>query len=248
MTESPDHPRFRALEVGPGGVPADQVRPVDHRRPDEMRPAFRTPGNDTRYPATYLQPMANTPHGPSAVFGSFDEEETKPSRRAVIGWLALAVVVGVLVAVGLWSSRTDPTTTSADLRPGDCLASSSGGSVIPVDCSSPDVEFAVASRYDNTTDSAKCSAVQSDLVLVTRDDAVLCLDYRATVGECLYAGTADEVGKAPCRTPGTSSTPAGLFRVVAVLDDTVDSRQCPRGTIESLVHFSSREVLCLGLP
>ena len=51
-----------------------------------------------------------------------------------------------------------------------------------------------------------------------------------------------------CRTPGTSITPTGLFRVVAVLTDTVDARQMPAGTIESLVHFIQHEVLCLGLP
>ena len=246
MTGSPDHPRFRALEVGPGGVPADQVRTVENGDVGVMR--VRPSVGETDYPATYPQPQLNLAQGPSAVFGSFDEAETSPSRRAVFGWFALALVVGVLVAVSLWSGNSDPTTTSAGIRQGDCLAASAGGSVIPLDCSSPDAEFAVAFRYDNSTDSARCTAVGSDLVLVTRDEAVLCLNYRATVGECLYAGTAEEVGKAPCRTPGSSSTPAGLFRVVAVLDGTVDARQCPRGTIESLVHFTSHEVLCLGLP
>lgn len=182
------------------------------------------------------------------MFGSFDTDDAGPSRRAVVGWLALAMVVGVLVAVGLWSSRSAPTTSSGAIRPGDCLASSLGGTVRPVGCSSPDVEFAVAARFDNSTDSARCTAVHSDLVLLTHDEAVLCLNYRATVGECLYAGTAAEVGKAPCRIPGTTVTPTGLFRVLAVLDNTVDSRKCPRGTIESLVHVSAREVLCLGLP
>jgi hypothetical protein len=246
MTGSPDHLRFRALEVGPGGVPADQVRPVENGPAGDIGAGPGRSVGETDHPATHPIPVGDP--GPSAVFGSFDAQETTPSRRAVFGWLALALVVGVVVAVALWSGNSDPTTTSADIQRGDCLASSGGGSVIPVDCSSPDVEFAVASRYDNSTDSAKCAVVGSDLVLITRDEAVLCLNYRATVGECLYAGTAEEVGKAPCRTPGTSSTPTGLFRVVAVLDGTVDARKCPRGTIESLVHVSSREVLCLGLP
>lgn len=247
MTGSPEHPRFRALEIGPGGVPADQVRPAESRDTGRLTPGGGRSSFDNRYPATYPIPGA-ADSAPSAVFGSFDAQETTPSRRAVFGWLAVALVVGVVVAVALWSGNSDPTTTSAGIQRGDCLASSAGGSVIPLDCSSPDVEFAVASRYDNSTDSAKCAIVGSDLVLITRDEAVLCLNYRATVGECLYAGTAEEVGKAPCRTPGTSSIPTGLFRVVAVLDGTVDARKCPRGTIESLVHVSSREVLCLGLP
>ena len=247
MTGSPDHPRFRALEIGPGGVPAAQVRPVESRNAGRPNSGVSRPGFETYDAATYRQ-SAEVPAGPSAVFGSFEGQETNPSRRAVFGWLAVALVAGVVVAVALWSGNSDPTTTSAGIQRGDCLASSAGESVIPLDCSSPDVEFAVASRYDNSTDSAKCAIVGSDLVLITRDEAVLCLNYRATVGECLYAGTAEEVGKAPCRTPGTSSIPTGLFRVVAVLDGTVDARKCPRGTIESLVHVSSREVLCLGLP
>lgn len=249
MTGSPEHPRFRALEVGPGGVPADRVRPVmPPRAAVGAVGAERGSGDESGYPATHPQAAWHDNPGPSAVFGSFDLADSTPSRRAVVGWLALAVVACVLVAVSLWSSESDSATTSADIRQGDCLTSSVSGAVMQVDCSWPDVEFAVAARYDNSTDAAKCAAVSSDLVLVTRDEAVLCLDYRASVGECLYAGTAEQVGKAPCRTPGTSSTPPGLFRVVAVLDDTVDFRRCPRGTLESLVHIASREVLCLGLP
>jgi hypothetical protein len=77
---------------------------------------------------------------------------------------------------------------------------------------------------------------------------VLCLNYRAAVGECLYAGSATEVGKTACRTPGSSSTPTGLFRVIAVLSGTLDAGKCPAGTLESLVHVASNEVVCLGLP
>jgi hypothetical protein len=90
--------------------------------------------------------------------------------------------------------------------------------------------------------------VSSDVVLVTRDDAVLCLNYRAAVGECLYAGSATAVGKTACRTPGTSTTPNGLFRVLAVLSGTLDAGRCPGGTLDSLVHISSNEVVCLGMP
>ena len=164
------------------------------------------------------------------------------------GWIALAVVVAVLVGVALWSGNSDSTSSSGDLQPGDCLSSAGGQSVIPIDCSATDAEFEVTARYPDSTNSARCSAVSSDVVLVTKDDAVLCLNYRAAVGECLYAGSATEVGKTACRTPGSSSTPTGLFRVIAVLSGTLDAGKCPTGTLESLVHVASNEVVCLGLP
>lgn len=207
--------------------------------------SHRGTGEEPARPATY--PPSTAADGPSAVFGSFEVDEAKPARRAVVGWLALAAVIGVLVAVSLWSNGSEPAASSADIHQGDCLVSSSGQAVALVDCGSPDVEFSVAARYESSTDSARCAAVSSDLVLVTHDEAVLCLNYRAKVGECLFAGVAEEVGKAPCRTPGTS-TPIGLYRVIAVLPDSVDARKCPTGTVESLVHITSREVVCLGLP
>ena len=181
------------------------------------------------------------------MFGSFEPDAGKPSRKAVLALLALAVAIAVVVAGSLWANPAQPADSSADLRPGSCLSSSAGQAVLVLDCSSPDVEFTVAARYDGSRDSSRCAAVSSDMVLVTRDDAVLCLNYLAKVGECLFAGGANDVGKAPCRTPG-SKTPVGLFRVIAVLAQTVDDGGCPAGTISSLVHVANREVLCLGLP
>ncbi len=243
MTASNDPPRWRALEIGPGGVPADQVRVVRTAAaaasvPPPVMGALGEPAVRERGAGT----------GPSAVFGSFDVEAPRPSRRVGFGWIALAVVVAVLVAASLWLSNSDSTSSSGDLQPGDCLSSAGGQSVIPIDCSAADAEFEVTARYPDSTNSARCSAVSSDVVLVTRDDAVLCLDYRATVGDCLYAGSATEVGKTACRTPGSSSTPTGLFRVLAVLTGTLDAGKCPTGTLESLVHVASNEVVCLGLP
>src|SRR6478609_5244474 len=240
MTAPTNQRRWRALEIGPGGVPADQVRVVGAASPEGL------PIAGARGAATTPEQVAST--GPSAVFGSFDADLPRPSRRAGFGWIALAVVVAILVAVSLWSSNSDSTSSSGDLQPGDCLSSAGGQSVIPIDCSAADAEFEVTARYPDSTNSARCSAVSSDVVLVTRDDAVLCLDYRATVGDCLYAGSATEVGKTACRTPGSSSTPTGLFRVLAVLTGTLDAGKCPTGTLESLVHVASNEVVCLGLP
>jgi hypothetical protein len=226
MTEPANRTRWRALEVGPGGVPAESV--------------------SARGPGIVPARGAEQNSGPSAVFGSFDEEP-RP-RRAVLGWLALAVVAAMLVAVALWSSNSVTSGSSADLRPGDCLTSAAAGAVAVIDCSAPDAEFTVAARFDNTSDEDACTAVSSDLVLATRDPAMLCLNYVVTVGDCLYAGPATDVGKAPCRTPGTSSTPAGLFRVIAVVAGTVDEQDCPIGTLQSLVHLADREVVCLGMP
>jgi hypothetical protein len=240
MTAPNPQPRWRALEIGPGGVPADQVRVVGAAPPEGL------PVAGSRGPATTPEQVAGT--GPSAVFGSFDAELPRPSRRVGFGWIALAVVVAILVAVSLWSGNSDESSSSGDLQPGDCLSSAGGQSVIPIDCSAADVEFEVTAKYPDSTNAARCSAVSSDVVLVTRDDAVLCLNYRATVGECLYAGSATAVGKTACRTPGSSKTPTGLFRVLAVLPGTLDTGRCPGGTLESLVHISSNEVVCLGMP
>lgn len=226
MTEPAHRTRWKALEVGPGGVPADQVH--------------------VRGPGSAPPRSTNSNPGPSAVFGSFDEE--RPRRRAALGWLALAVVIAVIAAVALWSSNSATAGSSTDLNAGDCLRPATGGAVAVVDCSSPDAEFTVAARFDDTTDEEVCTPVASDLVLATRDPAMLCLNYLASVGDCLYAGAATDVGKAPCRTPGTSSTPTGLFRVIAVLVDTVDTQDCPTGTLQSLVHLADREVVCLGMP
>ena len=226
MTQPPRPPAWSALRIGPGGVPADQVHVLG------------------RHPSDRSEPESHP--GPSAVFGSFDEPPS--SRRAVIGWLTLALVVGVLAALALWSGNSTSAGSADDLQTGDCLTSSSVGAVRVVGCSTVDAEFVVAARFDDTSDEAACSPLASDLVLATHDPAMLCLNYIASVGDCLFAGAATEVGKAPCRTPGSSSTPVGLFRVIAVLPGTVQPRDCPTGTLQSLVHVADREVICLGMP
>ena len=176
-------------------------------------------------------------------------DEAKPARRAVVGWLALAAVIGVLVAVSLWSNGSEPAASSADIHQGDCLVSSSGQAVALVDCGSPDVEFSVAARYESSTDSARCAAVSSDLVLVTRDDAVLCLNYRAIVGECLYAGRRRRGRQGALPDAGLSSTPIGLYRVIAVLPRHRRCAEMPDGHGGHRWCTSThREVLCLGLP
>lgn len=322
MTEPGRPPRWRALEVGPGGLPADQVRPIGRGSgPDQ--PAVRQPSNEgqetvveprgtptppgagwpdprvgyaarmpphpppsigERHPAQPafgwpgagqpsadaggragqrpaatppLQPAPGRPQDeqhrppPRAALGSFDDELPRPSRRAGLAGLAgLVVVVAIAVVTGLalWSNTARPLGGSGELAAGDCLSSSGGPSVIPVDCGSADVEFQVVARYEDTTNSSRCAVVSSDVVLVTRDSAVLCLNYVADVGDCLYVGSSgSEVGKAACSMARSGST-AGRYRVLAVLRNTINDSDCPRGTVHTLVHPTSAEVLCLGRP
>jgi hypothetical protein len=227
-------PRWSALRVGPGGVPADQVRPVG--LPEPVQPV----------PSAGPWPPAGPDTTPHAVLGSF--AAGRPRRRAIIGVTCLGLVALVVVAAALWSSDTPGTSSATSLRAGDCLASAGGTTVIGLDCAASEAEFVIAARFERTTDDSRCYLSSSDVVLVTRDDVVLCLNYIARVGDCLYAGNTDAVGKAPCRTSASGSTPRGLFRVIAVLADTVSSRACPAGTLETLVHRDNREVVCLGMP
>jgi hypothetical protein len=239
-------PGWSALRVGPGGVPPEQVRPIGVSDP---APPASPPASSAAWPAPF-RPGPGPSAGddartePHAVLGSFDDG--KPRRRAILAVTCLGLVALAVVIAGLLSSENAGTGSAADLGPGDCLASSGGTTVIALDCAAPEAEFVIAARFDHTTDDSRCFAAASDVVLVTRENAVMCLNYLARVGDCLYAGNTDDIGKAPCRTSG--STPRGLFRVIAVLSDTISTRGCPAGTLETLVHRADREVICLGMP
>lgn len=274
-------PGWRALPVGPGGVPPDQVRPVGPDgatvpgRPPEQSP-IRPPAPELAPPAPWppfppvpIDPgrSATEPRAVVGWFGTADPfarpdadrplagdagpdpaDPVRRRRRAVIavaclGLVALAVVLAGLLSTGPGAAGAG---SAADLNPGDCLASAGGTTVIALDCDAPEAEFVIAARFDRTTDDGRCVATAADVVLVTRDDAVMCLNYVARVGECLYAGDTDDIGKAPCREAGTPTR--GLFRVLAVLAGTVSAADCPAGTLHTLVHRADREVVCLGLP
>lgn len=268
MTEPGPPPRWRALEIGPGGLPADQVRPIGRGHGTEPQPPTSLPappphqrrvttfgpsqagrwaesGHSTASPR---QPSLQAQQFPRAALGSFDDPPRRPSRRAGLVVLAVVVAVAVVTGLALWSNSARPLGGSGELAAGDCLRSRGGLSVIPIDCGSGDVEFRVVARYEDTTNSSRCAVVSSDVVLVTRDSAVLCLNYVAAVGDCLYAGSSgSQVGKAACRTASGGST-SGLYRVLAVLPNTVNDSDCPQGTVRTLVHPTSPEVLCLGRP
>lgn len=286
---------WRALPVGPGGVPPDQVRPIGPPGstppllpPAQIRAAPVDPDRAPTEPPVVLgwfgpgnsfaraDPFDRAGVGPLAGdswagdsgawdSGAWDLEagdsgagdsatggaaaaDTVRRRRAVLAVTCLGLAALAVVLAGLLS--TDPGTagtgSAADLNPGDCLASAGGTTVIALRCDDSGAEFVIAERFDRTADDGRCVATASDVVLVTRDDAVMCLNYLARVGECLYAGDTDAIGKAPC--PGAGSPTRGLFRVIAVLGGTVSSRDCPAGTLHTLVHRADREVVCLGSP
>src|SRR6478609_1641544 len=137
-------PGWSALRVGPGGVPPELVRPIG--LPDPPRPAFSGPAAFGSDPST----------APHAVLGSFDDG--KPRRRAILAVTCLGLVALVVVIAGLLSSGTGGSGSSADLRTGDCLASSGGTTVIALDCDAPEAEFVIAARFDSTTDDRRCTA------------------------------------------------------------------------------------------
>lgn len=238
MLERPGDPRpgWSALRVGPGGVPPEQVRPIG--LPDPVTPPVWA-GPDE---AAGADPTT-VPH---AVLGSFDDG--RPRRRAIFAVTCLGLVALAVVLAGLLSAGDGDSGSAPDLRPGDCVASSGGTTVIALDCAAPEAEFVIAARFDGTTNHGRCVTAASDVVLVTRENVVMCLNYLARVGDCLYAGDTEDIGKAPCRSSGSATTPRGLFRVLAVLVGTVSPRGCPPGTLETLVHRADREVVCLGMP
>ncbi|WP_420121733.1 LppU/SCO3897 family protein [Nakamurella sp.] len=273
---------WRALPVGPGGVPPEQVRPVGPvgsvgagAPPRSPAPApastpGRVPWSGPPTPESSLDPDRAAVSEPRAVLGWFgavdpfarvgadgpiagedgpDAADTARRRRravlavACLGLVALAVVLAGLLTTAPGAAGSG---SAVDLNPGDCLASAGGTTVIALECDAPEAEFVIAARFDRTADDGRCVATGSDVVLVTRDDAVMCLNYVARVGECLYAGDTDDIGKAPCREAGSPAR--GLFRVIAVLTGTVSGAGCPAGTLHTLVHRADREVVCLGLP
>ncbi len=260
MTAPDPPPRWQALRVGPGGIPPEHVRPVPSARfpaaPPQRPPvpADHAGAPTADAPPQRMWPMPQPGGGPSAVLGSFDDGRVRPSRRAVWGWVALALAAGVIVATALWSSGS-PRAGGAAPAVGDCLSADDGASsVVSVDCASGDADFRVVARFDGTAGTggaASCAALHPDLAMIAGQRSVLCLDYVARVGECLFAGEGgssgpDEIGKRPCGDAyrGTSD----LYRVLAVMPGATDDSGCPVGTLQALVHRTPAEVVCLGFP
>ncbi len=186
-----DRPHWRALEIGPGGVPAEQVRPIGPAAPGHR------PVPDDEVPPAWRHWMADNP-------------------------LRAADATKVAVA--------------------DCLSSTGQRIGTVVACDSDAADFAVVGRYGDSADASDCSATPSDVAVIMSGPTVLCLDYVAVVGDCIFAGAhAAGVGKVSC-----DSTSPGVYRVDKVLRNSIDPGGCPSGTTQTLVHLHNSEVICLG--
>lgn len=170
-----------------------------------------------------------------------------PSRAAVrllVGLFAFAIVVGL----GFWANSHRPLTDAgagpdaAKIAVGDCLSSTAQRIVGQVGCTSASADFAVVGISPQSSDASDCSASPSDVVVVATGPTVLCLDYVAAVGQCLFAGhQSTEVGKVDC-----SSADPGVVRVLAILRNSINPAACPPDTSQSLVHRYNSQVVCLG--
>lgn len=222
MTGPEQTPRWQALEVGPGGLPVDQVRPSGPGAPwDRPDPVW---GLRPSSPSTQgVRPRAN-------------------KTLLTIG--AVVVALGVVVLLGLGVNRANPPGRGAasQVAVGDCLSASGQRIVGIVSCTDGTADFNVVGRYPTSSDASDCSATPSDVVVVGTGPTVLCLDYVAAVGECLYAGDdSTQVGKVEC-----DSTATGVLQVTQILPNTIDPGGCPSNTVETLVHRYNSQVLCLG--
>ena len=218
MTSPDEPPRWQALPIGPGGLPAAEVRPSG-------------PG----------APWATA----APVFGLGPQP---PERRPVNKTLLTAGIVvaafAIVVALALWINNAHPLGGggAGQVAVGDCLSSSGQRISGVVSCTSSEADFSVVGRYAGSSDATDCSATPSDVVVVGTGPTVLCLDYVATIGQCLFAGEdSTNVGKVSC-----DSTDTGVLRVTAILRNTIDPSACPTGTSQTLVHRYNSQVLCLA--
>jgi hypothetical protein len=229
MTGYGDEPRRPALHIGPGGLPAHQIRPCGPDAP--------APESWHALPPSWQNWVQSAPLP--------DPPRSRPSKAALAKVIGAAVVLAVVVGSALWSNAHSPLSgvgNSSQVAVGDCLSSRPARISRQVVCGTPDAGFAVVGRYPGSSDATQCTASPSDVAVVGSGPSVLCLDYVAAVGECLLAGNrATEVGKVSC----ASGLP-GVYRVTAVLGNSIDPAGCPSGTLETLVHRHSSEVLCLG--
>ncbi len=235
MTVPQEPPRWRALEIGPGGLAADRVRATGPGAPMEHAAAQRAAVAELpalwQTWAAQSAPTAPAPHRGLA----------RPvATRIGVGLVALLLVVGL----ALWAKTSHPrgNATAAQIPVGDCLSSVGQRISGRVSCQSADADFAVVGNYPDTSDASACSASPSDVAVVAGGPRVLCLDYVAVVGDCLFAGaTATQVGKIDC-----SSTLPGVYRVKAVLQNSINPADCPDATTQTLVHRHNSQVICLG--
>lgn len=251
---APDEPgSWRAVEIGPGGIPAERISPRGPGAPPPTAAAIQSfdtsavhPGN-VRHGSPWGPPGSGEqlwqqwaqPHEPDRPRPWF----YRPLALRIVGGLA---AIGLVIGLAVWANATRPLGAAGNVSQivvGDCLGASGQRITGQVRCDNAGATFSVVGRYPDTADASSCSATPSDVAVVAAGPAVLCLDYVAVVGDCLLAGDrATEVGKVAC-----SSELSGVYRVEAVLHNTIDPADCPDSTRQTLVHRFNSEVLCLGL-
>jgi hypothetical protein len=220
MTEPEQTPRWHALQIGPGGLPAAEIRPSG-------------PGAPWGQPSPPVWGLAPPP-----------VPDRAPVNRTMLIIGIAVVALGVVVGLGFWVNSATPNSQggASSVAVGQCLASSGERISGVVTCTSGSADFSVVGRYASSSDPTDCSATPSDVVVVGSGPTVLCLDYVAAVGECLYAGgDSTQVGKVDC-----STTDPGVLRVTQILRNTIDPSGCPSGTSQTLVHRYNSQVLCLA--
>jgi hypothetical protein len=213
--------------------------------PAATRPAA-TRAADTQSPGTSSAFRTRNKWGLAAAGGQ-SIGSPLPSRavvRVLVGLIAFAIVV----ALALWANSNRPLTAAGSgtdaskITVGQCLSATSQRIVGQVDCSSAAADFAVVGVSPKSSAASDCSASPSDVVVVASGPTVLCLDYVAAVGQCLFAGDQTTgVGKVDC-----STADPGVLRVLAVLPNSINPAACPAGTRQSLVHRYNSQVICLG--
>lgn len=240
MTGPVDPPRFRALEIGPGGIPAEQVRPVGGGAP-ESRPGSTGVSGSTvvsdGLPPIWRNWASSAPLP--------DQQERRRFRQGVVRVVAGLLALGLVIGLGWWANASHPLgdgSRAAAAVVGDCVSSSGQRITDRVACGGAAAAFTVVGRYPNASDASACSSSPADVAVILAGPTVLCLDYVVAVGDCLFAGArASQVGKVDC-----ASTSPGVYRVTAVIRNSVDSRKCPVGTTRSLIHRHNSQVICLG--
>lgn len=237
MTGPVDPPRFPALEIGPGGLPAEQVRPVGGA---EQRPAPSVVPDGL--PPLWRDWALSAPPP-----GQWEQQAQHRSRRVLIWVVAGLAALGLVIGLTLLGNASHPLgggSSATAVVVGDCVTSSGHRITGRVDCAAPAAAFTVVGRYPDAPDASACRSSPADVAVILAGPTVLCLDYVAAVGECLFAGTrATQVGKVDC-----DSTAPGVYRVTAVLRNSADSGNCPDGTTEPLIHWYDSQVICLGPP
>lgn len=228
---------WRAVEIGPGGIPPESVRPSGPGAP------ARTPDQPVRAGVEYPESTGLPPAW--AQWSSTAPEPGRQRNRSRAWKIAAALAtVAVLVGLALWSNAARPLggAQGGQVAVGNCLSSTDRQIDGTVSCGDPSADFLIVGKYPDTADANECTASPADLAVVQIGPTLLCLNYVAVAGDCLLLGRqTGQVGKVDC-----GSDSAGRYRVRVVLKNTIDAADCPTGTTRTLVHRFNSEVLCLS--